>query len=277
MKGERVYADIVYRQAELANNDTYAEIYLNHQRTANSLSLAMIRELVDALHVIKNSQPRFLLITGAGKNFCSGADLRWMHENKDIGRAQHASEARLIASLFRTLDSLEIPVLGVVNGSAFGGGVGLAACCDYVLATDTSTFTLSEARIGLVAAVIMPYLARKMPRTALMRACLTAATMTAAEAKEHGLVARCVRSDELDNAVGEEINQLLKCSPDAQKRTKRLLKRLEQENFSNHKTSIEALAEAQASEHALIGIDSFFAKSSPPWQTSCDYKRVHYN
>ena len=272
-----MYSDIVYRQCELANNDTYAELYLNHQRTANSLSLAMIRELEDALQQIKQSNHRLLLITGAGKHFCSGADLRWMHENKDIGRAQRVSEARIISSLFSTVDSLELPVIGVVQGSAFGGGVGLAACCDYVLATNDATFTLSEARIGLIAAVIMPYLARKIPRAALMRICLTGMTLSATEAKESGLVSRCVSDDELDQVVGDEINQLLKCSPDAQKKTKRLLKKLEQENFSNSKTSIEALADAQSSADALAGIDAFFAKDNPTWQTRCDYKRVQYN
>lgn len=272
-----MYSDIVYRQCELANNDTYAEIYLNHQRTANSLSLAMIRELVDALEQIKKSNHRLLLITGAGKTFCSGADLRWMHENKDIGRAQRISEARIIASLFSTIDSLELPIVGVVKGSAFGAGVGLAACSDYVIATNDSTFTLSEARIGLVPAVIMPYLARKIPRATLMRTCLTSMTLSATAAKECGLVARCVSDDELDKVVEDEINQLVRCSLDAQKQTKRLLKKLEQENFSNSRTSIEALADAQSSAHALAGIDAFFAKDKPTWHTRCDYKRVQYN
>ena len=136
---------------------------------------------------------------------------------------------------------------------------------------------MSEARIGLVAAVIMPYLARKMPRATLMRACLTGATLSATAAKECGLVARCVSDAELDKAVGDEINQLVRCSLDAQKQTKRLLKKLEQENFSNSRTSIEALADAQSSAHALAGIDAFFAKDNPTWQTRCDYKRVQYN
>ena len=270
------YTELIFRECDLSNGDTFAEIYLNHQRSSNSLSLTMIRELVSVLERIESSNHRFLIITGAGKNFCSGADLRWMKENKSVGQAQITSEAKVLAKFFSKFHELELPVLGVVKGVALGGAVGIVACCDYTIATSDAQFGLSEARLGLIPAVIMPYIAKKFSKSGLLRACLTGGRISAQEAMLHGLVSKLVEHDNLENAVQEEINQLLQCSLQAQKQAKRLFRNLYKNNFQNKQMSIDALVKARSSQEAKAGIEAFFAKTPPPWAVKCEYTRTEY-
>ncbi len=259
------YSEIIYRVFEVGDG-TFAELTLNRPHAANAMSPAMLRELDKSLAIIAKQQHRLLLISGRGRNFCAGADLRWMKESGAMGKAQSVVEAKLLARFFSRLATLPMPVVALVNGAAFGGAVGLVACCDYALASSTARFCLSEVRIGLVPALILPYLLHKVPRTSLARAALTGEVFSAEEAVRQGLVTKVIPYDDVKKALPEEINALLQCAPHAQVAFKKLLAEISPPRQKKHEAAaIATLTAARASEEAKTGIAAFFAKQSPPW------------
>ena len=264
------YSEVIYRVFQVGDG-TFAELVLNRPHAANALSPAMLRELHQALDVIGETQHRLLLITGSGRNFCAGADLRWMKESGAMGQAQQVVEAQLLARFFARLAALPMPVVALVNGAAFGGAVGLVACCDYALASTTARFCLSEARIGLVPALILPYLVHKVPRTFLARASLTGAVFSAEEAAQQGLVTKVIPCDDFKKALPAEINALLQCAPQAQASFKKLLAEIRPQQHTQHAAAaIATLATARASEEAQAGIAAFFTQQDPPWAVQLD-------
>lgn len=264
------YSEVIYRVFEVGDG-TFAELLLNRPHAANAMSPLMLRELDKALDVISKAQHRLLLINGSGRNFCAGADLRWMKESGEMGQAQNVIEAKLLARFFARLSSLPIPVVALVNGAAFGGAVGVVACCDYAIASTTARFCLSEARIGLVPALILPYLLPKVPRTFLARAALTGEVFSAEDAAQQGLVTKVIPCDDLKKTLPKEINAILQCAPQAQASFKKLLTELHPQHNAKHETNaIAALAAARASEEAKAGITAFFAKQNPPWAVQLD-------
>ena len=266
----RDYSEVIYRVFEVGEG-TFAELALNRPHAANAMSPSMLREFNKTLDVISATQHRLLLITGSGRNFCAGADLHWMKESGAMGQAQNIVEAKLLARVFARLVALPMPVVALVNGAAFGGAVGLVACCDYALASTTARFCLSEARIGLVPAVILPYLLHKVPRAFLARAGLSGDVFSAEEAVQYGLVTKVIPHDAFKKELPTEINALLRCAPQAQVIFKKLLTELSPQQQTKHEAAaIAALTAARASEEAKAGIAAFFAKQDPPWATQLD-------
>ena len=264
------FSEIIYRVFDVGDG-TFAELVLNRPHAANAMSPSMLRELNKALIDISKTQHRLLLISGSGRNFCAGADLRWMKESGAMGQAQNVVEAKLLAKFFSHLCALPMPVVALVNGAAFGGAVGLVACCDYALASTTARFCLSEVRIGLVPALILPYLLHKMPRTFLTRAGLTGEVFSAEEALQYGLVTKVIPCDDLKKELPAEINTLLQCAPQAQASFKKLLADIRPQREKKHEdAAITCLAAARSSEEAKAGIAAFFAKQDPPWQQQLD-------
>ena len=264
------FSEISYRVFEVGDG-TFAELVLNRPHAANAMSPSMLRELNKALDVISKTPHRLLLISGSGNNFCAGADLRWMKESGTMGKAQNVVEAKLLASFFARVSALPMPVVALVNGAAFGGAVGLVACCDYALASTTARFCLSEVRIGLVPAVILPYLLHKVPRTFLARAGLTGEVFSAQEAQEQGLVTKVIAGDDCKKELPTEVNALLQCAPQAQASFKQLLADMRPQHNKKHEAAaIACLAKARATDEAKAGIAAFFAKQDPPWKQQLD-------
>lgn len=263
-------SEIIYR-VFTAGEGTFAEIVLNRPHAANAMSPAMLRELNEVLDDVAKTQQRMLLITGSGRNFCAGADLRWMKESGAVGQAQNVVEAKLLSRFFAKLASLPMPVVALVNGAAFGGAVGLVACCDYAIASTAAKFCLSEVRIGLVPALILPYLLPKIPRTFLARAGLTGTVFTAEEAQQQGLVTKVISYDAFKKELLAELNALLQCAPQAQTRFKKLLAEICPPQTASHaQAAIDALTAARAADEAKTGIAAFFAKQQPPWVVKLD-------
>ena len=266
------YSEIIYRVFAANDGDhTFAEIVLNRPHAANALNPSMLRELIKALTTVKKSSHRLLLISGSGRNFCAGADLRWMKESGAMGQAQNVVEAKLLARFFTHLAAMPMPVIALVDGAAFGGAMGLVACCDYALASSAARFCLSEVRIGLVPALILPYLWQRMSHTFLVRAGLTGSVFTADEAERYGLVAKVIPAADFKQELSHEVNVLLQCAPQAQQCFKKLLTDLcPPQSDKRAAASIAALAAARSSDEAKAGISAFFAKQKPPWFTQLD-------
>jgi methylglutaconyl-CoA hydratase len=237
---------------------------LNRPEVANALSAKMIERMDQILNDLPQKL-RFLVITGEGKNFCAGADLHWMKESAKLDQAANKKDAEKLVHMYEALYNVSVPTLAVVQGAAYGGAVGLAAACDYVIATRSARFCLSEVKVGLIPAVILPYVARKMNYGSLKRYSLTADRIGATQALECGLVQVVVPDEELDSFMQSEIDLLLAASPEAQRAFKKLQKDLREKGWPQGKVCAEAIANIRVCEEAQKGLKAFFNKQSPPW------------
>jgi len=248
----------------LDGGDEIATLLLNRPDQANAFSAQMMDEITQHLLSLKNRPKiRLLVITGAGKHFSAGADLEWMRSAAKLSFDENIKDATRLRSMFEALIDLHLPKIAAIKGAVYGGAVGLVACCDFAVALDSAKFCLSEAKLGLLPAVIAPYLARKMRPGQLRRAALTARVFDANEAKDMGLVE--VVSSELDADVVKEINAVLACGPQAQKSVNQLFETLRGLGHPQCDETVQAIAKARTGTEGQAGLNAFFDKSVPPW------------
>ncbi len=246
--------------------DEMAIVALNRPQAANAWNRELLVALTRAIEeVSKRPQCRVLVIRGNGSHFSAGADVAWMQASAKLDFAENVQEAKLLTALFEALANFPFPVLGVTQGAAYGGAVGLLACCDYVLADAQSRFCLSEVKLGILPAVIMPYLVRKIPAGPLRRLCLSGQVFSAETAQEIGLVQVIASKEGLAGALRKELETLLACSPQAQRSAKALLASLLTHIHPQSDHTAQVIAAARSSEEAQQGFASFFAKAAPAW------------
>src|SRR5215217_1633717 len=174
-------------------------VTLNRPEVRNAFNEELIAELTAWAASVTSSGPaRVAVLSGAGKAFCAGADLTWMSKMVAYTREENVRDAQAMAGMFEALDRLPIPLIGRVHGAALGGGVGLAAVCDIVIAAEDAAFAFTEVKLGILPAVISPYALAKIGRSAARELFLTGARFNAARAREIGLVHAVVPLSELD-------------------------------------------------------------------------------
>jgi methylglutaconyl-CoA hydratase len=202
-----------------------ALITLNRPDVHNAFDETLIAELTGALRTADaDDTVRAVVLLGAGESFCAGADLNWMRKMAGFSRAQNLADARALTTLLATLNTLSKPTIARVHGAAFGGGVGLVACCDVAVAAHDATFALSEARLGLIPAAISPYVIEAIGARAARRYFLTAERFSAAEAYRLGLLHELVPPAELDARINELLGFLVTAGPHAQAEGKALIR-----------------------------------------------------
>lgn len=211
---------------------------------------------------------RVLVLDSEGKSFSAGADLNWMQRMVNYSVDDNLADSRKLSSMMHGLDTLPCPTLARVQGAAYGGAVGLAACCDIVIAGEQATFCLSEVRIGLAPAVISPYVQRAIGPRQMRRYALTAEVIDASTAERLGLAHQVVASDQLDAAVERMIDTLLATSPQASRATKALLAEVAAAPDSDaiREHSCRVISELRVSAEGQQGLASFLDKRPPPWQ-----------
>ena len=242
---------------------------LNQPDRHNCLSDTLIAEVRSAINVINDStEIRVVILTGAGDTtFCAGGDLKWMEGNLALSRQQRIEQASKLAVMFGELNSLKKPLIGRLNGSAFGGGTGMIAVCDYTIAVSTAKYCLTEVKLGLIAATISPYVVRRMGEPNARRTFLNAKMMTADEAQKYGLVSEVVSPEQLDETIEKEIQMFLRCAPGAIAMTKELIAFVSShEQHDNFRFTADRLADAWETEEGKAGIEAFLAKKKPYWQ-----------
>lgn len=239
-------------------------LWLNRPEQANAFSAQMMEEISDQIARVKNENDvRVFVVRGSGKHFSAGADLGWMQASAQLSYDENLRDAGRLRSMFESLVSLEIPKIAVISGAVYGGAVGLVACCDYALAHESAKFCLSEAKLGLLPAVIAPYLMRKMNPGQLRRLALTSSVFTAVDAKAFGLIE--IVSHDTEAALHAELNSLLACGPEAQKAINRLFEQLRSKNNIQCDDTVQAIAKARTGDEGQQGLKSFFTKTAPPW------------
>lgn len=244
-----------------------ATLRLNRPERHNALSALMIDELTVATAALgRDTTVRVVVLTGIGKSFCAGGDLNWMREQMGADAATRTKAAKSIAMMLQALNTLPKPLIGRVQGNAFGGGVGLACVCDVVVADETAMFGLTETRLGLIPATIGPYVIARLGEAKARRVFMSSRRFDCAEAVDLGIVARAVSADTLDKTVEDEITPYLSCAPGAVAEAKALARRLGPViDDAVIADSVAALVTRWESVEAQQGIDAFFDKSKPDW------------
>lgn len=251
-----------------------ARLTLDRPERHNALDDALIATInahLERLHrLAATGEVRLVLLGSTGKSFSAGADLRWMQRMVDYDLADNLADSRALAQMMHALDTLPCPTLCRVHGAAFGGAVGLAACCDIVIAAESAIFCLSEVKIGLSPAVISPYVLRAIGARQMRRYALSGETMTAHTAETLGLVHRCAAHEALDSAVDDAIATLLAASPQAQRATKALLAEVSQPSDADalRERTCEVIATLRVSPEGQEGLASFLEKRRPRWASS---------
>jgi methylglutaconyl-CoA hydratase len=210
---------------------------------------------------------RVAVLAGAGKAFCAGADLTWMSKMVAYTRDENVRDARAMADMFAALDRLPIPLVGRVHGAALGGGVGLAAVCDIVVAAEDAIFGFTEVKLGIIPAVISPYALAKIGRSAARELFLTGARFSAARAREIGLVHAVGDEAELDRMVAKYVNDVLTSAPQAVAAAKALVADVSSAGSpaSAIELTIDAIADRRVSPEGQDGMRAFLDKRSPSW------------
>jgi methylglutaconyl-CoA hydratase len=243
-----------------------ATLTLNRPRIHNAFDDQLVARLSEALRLLETDQAvRVVLLTGAGKNFCAGADLGWMRRTADFSLEENLADAGALAELFRLLHGLKKPTIAVVRGAAYGGGVGLVSCCDIAVAATGASFCLSETRLGLIPSIISPYLVPAIGFRAAQRYCLSAEPFDAAEAHRLGLIHEVADDPE---AVADRISRaLLKCAPNALAAAKAQVARVAHAELNREliEDSVQRIAALRASAEGKEGLSAFLEKRAPGW------------
>ncbi|OAI30753.1 enoyl-CoA hydratase [Methylosinus sp. R-45379] len=250
-----------------------ATLTLARPERRNALDQAMVVELIAALESAANdSQTRILLLAGEGPAFCAGGDIEWMKRvAADTPRANE-EDALLLARAMRALDTLPKPTLARVHGAAYGGGVGLVACCDIAVASDAASFCLSEARIGLTPSVIGPYVQRAIGARQARRYFLSAETISAMQARALGLVHEIAPAAELDARLARIVDALLAGAPGAQAEAKASMALFAEHPIDEAlmRETAQRIAARRASAEGKEGLAAFLEKRAPYWRRDRD-------
>lgn len=244
-----------------------ARLVLARADKHNALSARMIAELTEAAgRLARDPAVRVVVLAADGDSFCAGGDLGWMQEQMRADSATRAREATKLAAMLGVLNRLPKPLIGRVQGNAFGGGIGMMAVCDVAVGAATARFGLTETRLGLIPATIGPYVVARMGEARARRVFFSARLFGADEAVELGLLARTVAPADLEAAVEAEVAPYLACAPGAVAEAKRLVQRLGPTiDEAVIAETIAALVERWESAEAAEGIDAFFGKRKPNW------------
>jgi methylglutaconyl-CoA hydratase len=232
---------------------------------------ALSQDLIDALRqcadeIAARADVRVVVLTATGPSFCAGGDLGWMQTQMAGDDAMKHAAAKSIADMLGALNTLPQPVIGRLQGDAFGGGVGLACVCDVVICVETAKFGLTETKLGLVPATIGPYVLARMGEAHARRVLMSSRIFNASEAMTLGIAAQVVTADALDDAVAFEVAAYLQCAPGAVAATKAYARSLGPViDESTIERSIAALITQWQGNEAEEGISAFFAKRKPDW------------
>ena len=244
-------------------------VLMDRAAQRNAFNPTMIAELTDIFRTLSQHPDgsRVAVLAGEGDIFSAGADVDWMRSMGTLGVAANITDAHLLADLFQAIRDCPLPVIARVQGAAMGGGSGLVAACDLAVAAEGTRFAFSEARLGIVPAVISPFVLSKVNPGPGRELFLTGETFDAQRAREIGLVSRVVPAAQLDEAVEERVGALLAAGPEAQAAIKQLVPLVLAANSpaAMRDYSTRLIAERRASTEGREGLTAFLERRRPGW------------
>lgn len=245
------------------NKQGVATLVINRPESHNAFDDILIQEMLKILQKL-NHDPKIKIIqiTSEGKIFSSGADINWMQRTLSYSLDENIKDATALSDLMWMLKFSSKPTIAKIQGAALGGGVGIVACCDIAVASSAATFSLSEVKIGLIPAIISPYVITAIGERAARRYMLTGETISALHAKHMGLIHEIANPEDLDNVVQAITEKLISNSQQAVKATKELINRVVNDPYGqeNIQKNVEAIAAIRVSEEAQEGLMAFLEK-----------------
>ncbi len=243
-------------------------LWLNRPEKHNAFDPALIAAIHQNVEFLRSDErTRLLILAGRGKSFCSGADLHYMKSMVNFSLDENIADAGRLAAMLQALHQFPKPIIAAVHGNVYAGATGMVACADIIFAADTARFCISEVKLGLVPAVISPYVMARMGVHFARRYFLTAEVFDAAAAQRAGLVHECVQPDTLMDSAVQMATQLLANAPGAISHTKTLIRELvpvPNREVMTHYTC-ELIARVRAGQEAQSGLQAFFEKQPAPW------------
>ncbi len=251
----------------VAQTDAVARVTLSRGEVHNAFDDALIADLTGALKALGDDDGvRVVVLAAEGKSFSAGADLNWMKRMAGYGRDENYADAIGLAGLMSTLNDHAKPTVALVQGAAFGGGVGLVACCDIAIASERAKFALTEVKLGLIPAVISPYVVAAIGSRACRRYMLTGERFDAAEALRLGLVHQVVASEDLEREGHAMVEALLQCGPQAVAACKDLIRAVDRSVTPEViADTAHRIADIRASDEGKEGVGAFLEKRPPAW------------
>jgi methylglutaconyl-CoA hydratase len=261
---------VAYQYLTIGQASGVERVTLNRPDVRNAFNEHVIAELTDWASRIAalpiERRPRVVVLGGAGATFCAGADVTWMAKMVAYTEEENVRDATAMSAMFQALDTLPVPLVGRIHGAALGGGAGLAAICDIVVAEEQAVFGFTETKLGILPAVISPFALAKIGRSAARELFLTGARFSAARAREIGLVHAVVPAPELDGTVRKYVDELLTAGPEAVAAAKALVPQvaaLRPEEATG--ITARAIAARRVSPEGQEGLRAFLEKRKPGW------------
>jgi methylglutaconyl-CoA hydratase len=252
-------------RVKLTIDGPVARIALARPERKNAFDADLIAELTVAVRDIRPAI-RAVVLQGEGDTFCAGADVEWMRGMADYSLEQNIADSKALAGMFRALYDLEMPLVARVQGAAIGGGAGLVAIADIAVASTEASFAFTETRLGILPAVVSPYVVRKIGPARATALFVTGSRIDAKRAHEIGLVERLVEPSDLDAAVGRVLDAILSGGPKAVNAAKRLVREIEGRRIDEvADLTVKRIAEIRVSREGQEGLRAFLERRDPRW------------
>ena len=249
-------------------NEGIAKISFSNPKNKNALNPSMINDIKEAICFLKKSEKcRLLILSGEGNIFSSGADLEWMKKSKNLNYKKNNQEAKTFTEMLKDIDNFPKPTISFINGHAFGGALGIIAASDFSLSMETSKFCFSEVKLGLIPAMIAPYILRSIGYNTTKKLFLTGEVFGARKALSFGLIDAVVKNSDFKSNESQLIQNLLSAAPIAQQKIKSFLKEVcfkEINTLLIEKTS-ETISKIRVTKEAQEGLSAFLEKRKPNW------------
>lgn len=257
-----------YDTLTVSENKNVITVALNRPEVHNAMNELLIKELTGCFAELNNKKNvRVIILTGNGKSFCGGADLNWMKSMIKYSKKENIKDSKKLLSLFETIYSCRKPVIGRINGSAFGGGLGLIAVCDITVAVPGLPFAFSETKLGIIPSIVSIYVIRRIGHANARRLFITGERFSSEHAKEIGLIDCVVPAQELDARIQQVVEEMKTSAPLAIGEAKNLVKTHQEMTVEEYKEyTVHKIAELRVSEEGQEGTTAFLEKRKPRWR-----------
>ena len=259
---------LVYETIDVIKKDDVSTITMKRPEFHNAMNEKLMKELTDFFKKIsRDNKTKIIVLTGAGKSFSAGADLNWMKSMAEYTMEENIQDSRLLLNLYESIYNCPKPVIGRINGHAFGGGVGLIAVCDITIGIPNKKYAFSEVNLGIIPSVISTYIVRRIGLANMRRLFLTGERFTSEYAEKIGLIDFVVPEEDLDKEIQKNIEFLRSSGEKAMGEVKKLVDSCEKFDREKYKEyTVKKISELRISDEGQEGIKAFLEKRKPSWR-----------
>ena len=256
-----------YETLEIQRQNDITTITLNRPELHNAMNEKLMKELTSCFKKLnKDNSTRIIVLTGKGKSFSAGADLNWMKSMANYSREENIQDSKLLSDLYETIYNSPKPIIGYINGHAFGGGIGLIAVCDITIAPPDKKFAFSEVKLGIIPSVISTYIIKRIGISNMRRLFITGEKFSSQYAKKIGLIDYVVPEEEIDEEIKKNIEKLKTSGPNAIIEIKKIVEKYQKMDIGKYKEhTVKKISELRISKEGQEGIKAFLEKRKTKW------------